>query len=233
MIDVKKFFTFFFMCLWMNTALVPISLAFESSPLPPSSEASNTVYQALINKADKGNAVAQSDLGLLYALGHGLQQDYTKAVYYFELAASQGYAEAQFNLGVCYANGRGVPKDYSQAASYYELAANQGLAEAQYFLGLSYDFGDGVQQDSTKAVYYYDLAAKQGHALAHNYLGSMYAYGRGVTEDYAKAYAHAVMAVTLDASLTTLKDLLESELNPSQRERAHALIIEMWEALPH
>ena len=56
-------------------------------------------------KANKGDAVAQYNLGLAYALGDGVRQDYDIAIKWFEKAAAQGDAEAQFNIGVLYANG--------------------------------------------------------------------------------------------------------------------------------
>ena len=51
---------------------------------------------------------AQSILGVMYANGRGVPQDYAEAVKWYRLAADQGDAEAQHNLGVMYASGEGV-----------------------------------------------------------------------------------------------------------------------------
>ena len=58
--------------------------------------------------AELGNAAAQYNLGLLYANGQGVPQDYIHAWQWYEQAAAQGDASAQYNLGLLYANGQGV-----------------------------------------------------------------------------------------------------------------------------
>jgi TPR repeat protein len=48
--------------------------------------------------ADQGDAKAQSNLGIAYAIGKGVLKDYKQAVYWYQKAADQGYAEAQSSL---------------------------------------------------------------------------------------------------------------------------------------
>lgn len=79
--------------------------------------------------ANKGDARAQHILGVIYATGQGVPQDYNQAVSWYRKSAEQGYADAQFSLGVAYAKGQGVPQDYSQAVSWSRQAAEQGLAK--------------------------------------------------------------------------------------------------------
>ena len=109
--------------------------------------------------ADKGDANAQYNLGLMYANGRGVAQDYKEAVKWYRLAAAQGNANAQYNLGVMYDQGNGVAQDYKEAVKWYRLAAAQGDARAQYNLGVMYDNGDGVAQDYTRAHMWFNLAA--------------------------------------------------------------------------
>ena len=52
--------------------------------------------------AKQGDAVAQYNLGVMYAQGQGVPQDYKTAVKWYRLAAEQGNADAQYNLGVMY-----------------------------------------------------------------------------------------------------------------------------------
>ena len=132
-------------------------------------------------------AVEQYNLGVSYAKGQGVKQDYKKAVYWYEKAAEQGYVVAQNDLGFCYGTGRGVKQDYVQAAYWYKKAAEQGNAMAQSNLGLFYANGLGVVQYYEKAVYWYSKAAKQGQAQAQNNLGFCYEHGLGVTKNLAKA----------------------------------------------
>ena len=71
--------------------------------------------------ADQGDAIAQYNLGLMYAYGEGVPEDDAEAVRWYRLAADQGHAGAQYNLGVMYANGRGVPEDDAEAVRWYRL----------------------------------------------------------------------------------------------------------------
>jgi len=49
--------------------------------------------------ADQGDPLAQATLGLMYAEGEGVAQDYQEAVRWYRLAAEQGHASGQFSLG--------------------------------------------------------------------------------------------------------------------------------------
>ena len=72
------------------------------------------------------HARAQYNLGVMYANGDGVPQDYAEAVKWYRLAAEQGHAKAQNNLGVRYYNGKGVLQDYARAHMWFILAAAQG-----------------------------------------------------------------------------------------------------------
>ena len=113
---------------------------------------------ALRASAAQGDADAQFNLGVMYATGNGVPQDYVEAIAWHRLAAEQGHADAQFNLGVMYAEGNGVPQDYVEAGAWYRLAAEQGHAVAQTNLGVSYATGEGVPQDNVEALMWHILA---------------------------------------------------------------------------
>ncbi|MEZ7685893.1 tetratricopeptide repeat protein, partial [Neisseria flavescens] len=66
------------------------------------------------------------NLGLMYANGQGVRQDYTQAVQWCRRAAEQGHAGAQFNLGVMYAEGRGVRQDLALAQEWFGKACQNG-----------------------------------------------------------------------------------------------------------
>jgi len=91
--------------------------------------------------AEQGNAAAQFNLGMMYANGQGVTQDYSEAFRWYRKAAEQGNATAQFNLGVMYANGQGVARDDQQAVVWYQKAAIQGIAMAQNNLRAMYESG--------------------------------------------------------------------------------------------
>ena len=67
----------------------------------------------------------------MYAVGHGVPQDYAEAVRWLRKAADQGLAQAQHDLGVMYANGQGVLQDYVEAHAWWNLAAAQGNEDAR------------------------------------------------------------------------------------------------------
>ena len=76
--------------------------------------------------AEQGDALAQSNLGLMYDNGIGVPQDYKTAVKWYKLSAKQGSANAQTNLGVMYYNGTGVLQDYVRSHMWLNIAASSG-----------------------------------------------------------------------------------------------------------
>ena len=76
------------------------------------------------DKAEKGDAGAQNNLGFCYSKGQGVVKDEVEAVHWYRKAAGQNLALAQNNLGLCYAKGEGVAKDEPrsvQKANSYQL----------------------------------------------------------------------------------------------------------------
>jgi TPR repeat protein len=61
--------------------------------------------------AERGSALAQFGLGVMYDQGHGVPQNYKEALKWYRLAADQGHADAQSSLGLMYKEGLGVPQD--------------------------------------------------------------------------------------------------------------------------
>ena len=57
---------------------------------------------------DQEHTRAQYDLGMMYARGRGVTQDYKTAAQWYQKAADQGYARAQYSLGRMYENGYGA-----------------------------------------------------------------------------------------------------------------------------
>lgn len=57
-----------------------------------------------------GDATAEYNMGVAYARGQGVPQDYQQAADWLRKAAEHGVADAEFALGVAYANGQGLPQ---------------------------------------------------------------------------------------------------------------------------
>lgn len=83
-------------------------------------------FEGALKMAERGDAEAQNNLGVIYAKGHGVAQDYKQAAYWYKKAAEQGHAGAQHNLGFVYAEGQGVTQDLKLAYIWSSLAAAQG-----------------------------------------------------------------------------------------------------------
>jgi TPR repeat protein len=137
--------------------------------------------------AEKGNHVAQVNLGIMYEKGHGVAKDEARAVEWYRKAAEKGNARAQFALGLMYTNGHGVGRDEGKAVEWYRKAAEQGYARAQGWLGVMYTKNLGVTKDDAKAVEWYRMAAEQGEVFAQYNLAVMYINGHGVAKDRAEA----------------------------------------------
>ena len=125
-----------------------------------------TAFREYRLAAERGDASAQNNLGVMYAMGRGVAQDHALAAHWYRLAAEQGDARAQYNLGFMYADGRGVPRDHAKAVKWYRLAADHGDAGAQNNLGFMYLNGRGVAEDQVQAHMWFDLAAAQGYKIA-------------------------------------------------------------------
>lgn len=76
--------------------------------------------------ATQGDPSAQFALGVHYATGEDVPQDYTEAVRWFTMAAQQGQVMAQATLGAYYWAGRGVPQDLQKAYFWAALAQAGG-----------------------------------------------------------------------------------------------------------
>lgn len=160
---------------------------------------------ALKERAEKGDAEAQFDLGEAYRTGNGVAKDVTEAVAWYEKTANTKRAnrfdkyanqqqinewpqtKAQFRLGMMYSDGEGVSKDIQKSVLWYEMAAAMGMAEAQHNLAVIYHNGNGIAKDESKAFEWFQKAATQGLAEAQFALGEMYRKGHGTARDIVRS----------------------------------------------
>jgi TPR repeat protein len=59
--------------------------------------------------AEKGDVDAQLALGIMYAQGKGVDQDFGQAIRWYRAAASHGSSAALYQIGLAYQEGNGVP----------------------------------------------------------------------------------------------------------------------------
>lgn len=100
----------------------------------------NDTVKNLISLAESGDEKAQTELGVCYIKGDGVELDLKKAVFWWQKAADQNFAEAQYYLGLCYVNGSGVEKNNEKAKELWTKAAENGNKKAKtklkYLIGI-------------------------------------------------------------------------------------------------
>jgi len=133
-------------------------------------EETASAISKLNEAAALGHPPAQLQLGELYKLGQGVEQDLGQARTWFRRAANGGNVLAMHRIGVMTARGDGGLADTNEAIGWFELAANRALVDSQYNLGAIYhpssDGSSGAIHDAGKAYYWYSLAAKNGDEQA-------------------------------------------------------------------
>ena len=80
--------------------------------------------------AEQGLAMAQYNLGFMYAAGRGVEPDVTEAAKWYWLAAEQGMPVAQFNLATLFLSPRSMPQDLINAYMWLEVATALGYMKA-------------------------------------------------------------------------------------------------------
>ncbi|MGH8233276.1 MAG: hypothetical protein ACREPU_03640 [Rhodanobacteraceae bacterium] len=184
----------------------------------------------LTERASQGDAAAQTELGLLSAMGRDVPQDYARAFKWFTKAADQGFAGGQYGLGLLYDRGDGVPQNYAKAIEWYRKAAGQHFAPAETNLGHMYEYGTGVQQSYVQAMQWYTKAADQHNATAQNSLGAMYANGQGVQRDDVTAAKWFLLAKSGGSEIAACSlPRLEARMTPPQITSA-GTAVQAWRA---
>jgi len=145
-------------------------------------------FEDTLKKAERGEAEAQYNLGIMYQFGKEVKQDQKLATYWYTKSAEQGHQFAQHFLGGMYLSGKGVPQNYKQAFYWYEKSAKQGWAPAQHFIGLMYSKGKGTPQDYNQAIHWLKKATEQGYTNALPVLADIYYSGVGVPQNYEEAF---------------------------------------------
>jgi clan AA aspartic protease (TIGR02281 family) len=133
--------------------------------------------------AEKGEAAAQYQLGLLYAES----KDMPEAARYYQLAAQQDHHEAQMRLAWLNCTGQGVAKNAQECIRLYRLAAEAGLPQAQANLAGHYLTGDAVSINHAEAARLARLAADKGDSTGQLMLAICYETGAGVGRDRNEA----------------------------------------------
>ena len=141
--------------------------------------------------AEKGDADAQFNLGLMYDQGLAVAQNHTQAAHWYTLAAKQGHTNAQVALGFMYQSGQGVTQDPQAAFEWLVRATEGSLAQSPLVIRASKEPSAVDQTDAFERV---KALALQGEPESLLMLGDMYFHAMGVPRDQAAAYQWYLLA---------------------------------------
>ncbi len=205
----------FFLVAFLLFCAVPLGaqeVSALATPTPPNEE-DVRAFQDALRQAQRGDAEAMGNLGLMYEKGMGCAPDPAKAFHWLERGAHKGDAASENNLGYLYLNGLGVKEDAAQALVWIQKAADQGLASAQGNLGLIYGRGLGVHKDYNQSLLWFKKAAEQDDSDAQVNLAQMLSLGEGSPQDYVESYKWFTIALRnhalTDAQVLDLRDDIE------------------------
>jgi TPR repeat protein len=133
--------------------------------------------------AERGDAVAQNNLGALHHDGKGVPRSDADALRLYSDAARTGYAIAQYNYALMLGRGRGTVVDVSGMLEWLRKSSAQNYPRAQAQLARLLLDGAGATQDEKEAARLFSLAAQQGLPQAQYWYGQLLMSGRGVNRN--------------------------------------------------
>ena len=148
----------------------------------------NLTFTEMIKEAERGDPVAQCNVGVMLYEGQGVSRDFSEAAKWYICSAEQGYHEAQNSLAAMYSEGVGLEKDLAQAHRWFRLSAEQGNPKAQCNLG-GLIAGDYKNEEFNREAFGWVLKAVQNDFVpAFSVLGVMHVIGLGTEQDFVQAY---------------------------------------------
>lgn len=180
---------------------------------------------ALRNAALKGDATAVYEVGVRFAEGKGVAQDFGEAAKWLERAANAGVIPATFRLGTLYEKGLVGPKNVDLARELYAKAADRGNAKAMHNLAVLEADGGNRGPNYKSAAHWFRKAAERGLPDSQFNLGILYARGIGIEQNLAESYKwFALAAAQGDADAGMKRDDVAKRLNPQSLEAAKAAV---------
>ena len=162
--------------------------------------------QLLLSESQRGNVLADYDLGKLYStdkLGERNEEmsvaKYTRALQGFlriEPNSKKLKPYVQYRIGKMFCYGLGTEQDYQKAFEWFERSAKQKNKFAQFSLANLYYYGSGIEKDLSQAFLWYQRASSQGQPYAAYSIAQMYRYGEYVTKDNDTAQRYYQQALS-------------------------------------
>ena len=181
--------------------------------------------------AEKGDAVAQYDMGIIYEFGGDFgcgPHNYSEAFKWFKMAAEGGNPEAEAAVTSFYLGFQGLEMypDYSEALRWWRKAADDGMVASNYWVGLMYQHGWGIPQDYAEAARWFRKGAERGDFEAQLEMGHVYEIGQGVPQDNVEAHMWLNLAAAREPptlipiagvrSVASLRDELAAKMTAAE-----------------
>ena len=166
--------------------------------------------QLLLSESQRGNVLADYDLGKLYStdkLGERNEEmsvaKYTRALQGFlriEPNSKKLKPYVQYRIGKMFCYGLGTEQDYQKAFEWFERSAKQKNKFAQFSLANLYYYGNGVEKDLSQAFLWYQKSSAQGQPYASYAVAQMYSKGEYVSQggETAQRYYKAALSGFLE-----------------------------------
>ena len=114
--------------------------------------------QAILSRAQKGDADAQSELGHIYRGDYGDPQNLEESLKWFKAAAQQGNTVGENGFGWALENGLATERNPQEAVEWYHKAAAKDDVWALNRVGSCYLKGIGVEASRDEAKKYFQKA---------------------------------------------------------------------------
>jgi hypothetical protein len=164
--------------------------------------------------AQRGDAVAQFDVGLTWEFGGDYGCDFHskwEATKWYKMAADQGNSNAADALAFAYYTGDGAAQNFPEAMRLWRTAADKGSVDANYFIGLLFEEGKGVPQNYLEAAQWFGTGAERGDFQAQRTMGYIYENGQGVPQNNVEAYMWFNLAAAHTDVIPYDRDLVAKE----------------------
>eukprot|EP01045_Picozoa_sp_COSAG04_P017978 COSAG04_NODE_1630_length_6113_cov_2.069338_2_plen_898_part_00 len=173
-------------------------------------------------KNKKGDAAAQYWLAKHYYWGRaGLPLNFTDALHFNRMAATQGHAEALQFMGILYAKGHGVEANHDVGLDYSTQAAAKGNLAAHNTIGYYHE----RQGDYITALKHFKKAADQNNSYGHYNIALLYTDGLGtLRQDKQKALEHFISSAELGHPSCMLMVSTPQRLLPTETSFPPALV---------
>ena len=183
-----------------------------------------------------GAASSANWLGIMYASGIGVPQNYDVSLKFYLKAHEMGDPYAAGNIGEAYELGEGYEVDYEEALNWYKISYEK-LKNTGHFgwsantLGRFYENGMGVDQDYNRAAFYYREALEstpEASPMPYIRLGDLIAQGyvQGSKEEALELYSKATKSfpeyenLTVGESGNTYQKIAENKRRNLEKRQA-------------